>query len=238
MFWINLPRYVAVILYGSIYRTRLPSCEPYKWILSSSNCGNLCQAKHRNGTISSTVPTPLFSTLTGLSRFFVPHLHFTQNWAWQTQSFYSKSESRRTVTDRLGNARKEYHGKSFEGRQCSRFLSCIAFLKEVVPSSVYWLVECFEVLHHVVIGVFGQILDPGFENDITTFEETSMKAMRTHNPRMAPKVHVLVHYVPGYVRRTGVQLGPTRLQITRFPRIFPRFDFFTQYTGIVRFSAF
>ncbi len=57
--------------------------------------------------------------------------------------------------DRLGNARKKYHGKSFEGRQGSRFLSCSAFLKEVVPSSVHLLVECFEALHRVVIGAFG-----------------------------------------------------------------------------------
>ncbi len=39
-----------------------------------------------------------------------------------------------------------------------------------------------------------------------------MGAMRTHNPRMTPKVHVLVHHAPEYVRRTGVQLGPTSEQ--------------------------
>ncbi len=39
-----------------------------------------------------------------------------------------------------------------------------------------------------------------------------MGAMRTHNPRMTSKVHVLVHHVPEYVRRTGVQLGPTSEQ--------------------------
>ncbi len=74
----------------------------------------------------------------------------------------------------------------------------------MVPSSVHLLVECLEALHRVVVGVFGQILDPGFENDISTFEETFMGAMRTHNLRMTPKVHVLVHHVPEYVRRTGV----------------------------------
>ncbi len=49
------------------------------------------------------------------------------------------------------------------------FFSCSAFLKEVVPSSVYLLVECLEALHRVVVGVFGQIVDPGFENDLSTF---------------------------------------------------------------------
>ncbi len=77
----------------------------------------------------------------------------------------------------LGNARKKYHGKSFEGRQCSIFLSCSAFLKEVVPSPVHLLVECFEAFHCAVIGVLSQILDPGFENDIFTLEEKFMGAM-------------------------------------------------------------
>ncbi len=36
--------------------------------------------------------------------------------------------------------------------------------------------------------------------------------MQTHNPRMTPKVHVLVHHVPEYVHRTGIQLGPTSEQ--------------------------
>ncbi len=82
----------------------------------------------------------------------------------------------------------------------------------MVPSSVHLLVECVEALHRVVIGVFGQILDPGFENDTSTFEEKFTGAMRTHNPRITPKVHVLVHHVPEYVSRTGVSLGPTSEQ--------------------------
>ncbi len=77
----------------------------------------------------------------------------------------------------------------------------------MVPPSVYPLVECLEALYRVVVGVFGQILDPEFEDDTSTFAETFMGSMRTHNPRMTPKVHVLVHHVPEYVRRTGVQFG-------------------------------
>ncbi len=107
-------------------------------------------------------------------------------------------------TDQLCNARKECHGKSLEGRPCSRFLSCSAFLKEVVSSSVHLLVECLEALHRVVADVSGHILDPGFQNDMRTFKEKFMGVMRTHNPRMTPTVHVLVHHVPKYVRRTGV----------------------------------
>ncbi len=114
--------------------------------------------------------------------------------------------------DQLGNARKEYHGKSFEGRPCSRLPSCSAFLKEVVPSSVHLLVEYLEALHRAVVGVFGQILGPGFENDTSTVEEQFMGSMRTHNLRMTPRVYLLTNHVPEYVRRTGVQLGRTSEQ--------------------------
>ncbi len=36
-----------------------------------------------------------------------------------------------------------------------------------------------------------------------------MGAMRTQNPRMTPKVHMRVHHVPEYVRRTVAPLVPT-----------------------------
>ncbi len=39
-----------------------------------------------------------------------------------------------------------------------------------------------------------------------------MGAMRTHNPRLTPERHVLIHHVPEYMRRIGVQLGPTSEQ--------------------------
>ncbi len=134
-----------------------------------------------NRTAPLLCPPPPFHPKLGLTNL-LDNCPFTRNLNLEEQ-----------FTDQLGNARKEYHGKSFEGRQCSKLPSCSAFLKEVVPSSVHLLVKCLEALHHVVV-----------ENDISTFEETFMGAMRTHNPRMAPKVHVLVHHVPEYVRRTGV----------------------------------
>ncbi len=79
------------------------------------------------------------------------------------------------------------------------------FSEGKVPSSVHLLVECLEELHFVVVGVFGQIVDPQFENDTSTFEETFMVAMRARYPRMTLKVHMIFHHVPEYVRRTGVQ---------------------------------
>ncbi len=84
------------------------------------------------------------------------------------------------------------------------FSSCSAFLKVLVTLSDHPLVKCLKALYRVVVGVFGQILYPGFENGRSAFEEMFIGAMWTYNPRMTPKVHVLVHHVSEYVRRTGV----------------------------------
>ncbi len=40
-----------------------------------------------------------------------------------------------------------------------------------------------------------------------------MGAMRTQNPMMTLKVHMLIHNVPEYVRRTTAPLGPTPEQV-------------------------
>ncbi len=94
----------------------------------------------------------------------------------------------------------------------------------MVPPSNHPLVECLEALHRVLVGSFGQFLDPETENDKSTFEETFMEPMRTHNPRMTPKVHVLVHHVPEYVRRTGIKFGPSSEQAPKSQHTF--FDMF------------
>ncbi len=47
-----------------------------------------------------------------------------------------------------------------------------------------------------------------------------MEAMRTHNPRMTPKVYVLFHHVPEYVRRTEIQLGPASEQAPKTQHTF------------------
>ncbi len=58
------------------------------------------------------------------------------------------------IADQLDIARKEYHGKPFQGRQCSKLLYCGAFLKEVVPLSDDPLIECLEALYRVLIVFF------------------------------------------------------------------------------------
>ncbi len=153
-----------------------------------------------NRTVPLLCHAPPLHPKLGLTNLIVKSL-FTRNPNLEEQ-----------FADQLGSARKEYHGKSLEGRQCSKFLSCSAFLKEVVPSSVHLLVECLEAFHRVVVGVFGQIIDPETKDNVSTFEETFMGTIRTQNPRMTPKVHMLVHHVPEYVRRAAAPLGHTSEQ--------------------------
>ncbi len=88
---------------------------------------------------------------------FVPHLHFTPKLGFTNlivNCLFARNRNlKEQLTDQLGIGRKECHGKSFE--DCSKLLSFSAFLKEVVPTSDHPLVECLEVLHRVVAGVFG-----------------------------------------------------------------------------------
>ncbi len=51
-----------------------------------------------------------------------------------------------------------------------------------------------------------------------------MGTMRTHNPKITPKVHMLMHHVPEYVRRTGIQVGSTSKQAPKSQHTF--FDIF------------
>ncbi len=138
MFRLDLPRYVAVILDGTIYRMKLLSYEPYKLILSNSNRGNLRQAKNRRHNFFSCSnshildcnravlllchPPPLHPKR-GLTNLIVNNL-FTR---------YPNLEEQ--IADQLGVARKEDDGKSVEGRKCSKLPSLSAFLKELVPLS-------------------------------------------------------------------------------------------------------
>ncbi len=85
-------------------------------------------------------------------------------------------------------------------------------------------IACLEALYLTVVGVFSQILDPDFENGVSTFEETLMGAMRTYNLWMTTNVHVLVHHVPEYVHRTGFPFGPTSEQALEIQHNF--FDIF------------
>ncbi len=123
--------------------------------------------------------------------------------------FSSAKNLEEQIADQLGIARKAYHGKSFEGRKCSKLLSCSAFLKELVPTSDHPLFECLEALYRVLVGILSETLDVEFENDIYTFKGKFMRAMLKHNLRMTSKVHVLVLHVPEYVCRAAAPLGPT-----------------------------
>ncbi len=78
----------------------------------------------------------------------------------------------------------------------------------MVPPSDYPLVECLEAFHFALVDVISNTLDPTFDNYKHMFKEVLMKAMQTHNLKMILKVHVLLHHVPKYVRRTRIVRNP------------------------------
>ncbi len=82
----------------------------------------------------------------------------------------------------------------------------------LVPPSDHALVERLAALYLALVYVSGNILDPEFENGIHIFKEKNLGAMQTYNLRMTSKVHVLIHHVAKYVRRTGVPLEPSSEQ--------------------------
>ncbi len=122
-----------------------------------------------NRTVLLLCPPPPPHPNLGLTNLIVNSL-FTRNPNLEEQ-----------IADQFGITRKEYHGKSFEGRQCSKLLSCSASLKEEVPPSDPPLVECLEASRCVVVSVFGQIVDPETKDNVSTFKEKFMGAMLTHN---------------------------------------------------------
>ncbi len=92
----------------------------------------------------------------------------------------------------------------------------------MVPLSDHPLVQCLKALHLASE-------DSEFENDIRIFKVNFMETMQTHNLKATPKVHVLAHHVPQYVRRTGIPLGPTyeqalESQHTLFDIFYHRFE--------------
>ncbi len=99
-----------------------------------------------NRTVLALCPSGALHPNLGLTTLIV-NILFTRNPNLEVQ-----------IADQLGIVRTQYHGKPFEGRQCSKLLPCSALMKEMAPSSDYPLVECLEELHRVGVGVFGSNL--------------------------------------------------------------------------------
>ncbi len=144
----------------------LSYCEQFElWKLTSS------QKSQRHIFFSCSNSPILASYRTALLRCPPPPLHPKLDLTNPIVKnlFTLNPNQEEQIADQLGIPRKEYHGESFEGLQCSKLLTCSASLKEVVPPSDPALVECLEAFHRVVVGVFGQIVHPETKDSVSTF---------------------------------------------------------------------
>ncbi len=102
---------------------------------------------------------------------------------------------------------KDYHGKSFEGRQCSKLISKFDTLAALIPFESLPIVNCLCLFEKVVEATFGHVLSPNYEEVISRFGVSFTTIMSTFHISMAPKVHIVLHHIPQFIRMTQMPLG-------------------------------
>ncbi len=66
----------------------------------------------------------------------------------------------------LGILRKDYHGKSFDGRQCSKLLDKCDALALLVPPECLPIIDCLEAFARVDEATLGHRLSSNYEEAI------------------------------------------------------------------------
>ncbi len=94
------------------------------------------------------------------------------------------------VAKTLRMAQKDYHGKSFEGRQCSKLISKCDTLAAHIPVESLSIVNCLRLFEKVVEATFGHVLSPNYEEVISQLG-----------------VHIALHHIPQFIRMTQMPLG-------------------------------
>ncbi len=77
------------------------------------------------------------------------------------------------MAEALGMLRKDYHGKSFEGRQCSKLLDKCYALALMVPSECLPIIDCLKAFERVA----GYRLSSNYEEPIEQFGVTFSRVM-------------------------------------------------------------
>ncbi len=100
------------------------------------------------------------------------------------------------MAEALGILRKGYHGKSFEGRQCSKLLDKCDALALLVPSECLPIIDCLKAFARVAEATLGYRLSSNYEEIIEQFGVTFSRVMPQFRLFMTTKVHILLHHVP------------------------------------------
>ncbi len=118
-----------------------------------------------------------------------------------------------TVAEALGILRNDYHGKSFEGRQCSKLLDKCDALAFLIQSECLPIIDCLKAFARVAEAIFGHRLSSNNEEAIEQFGVKFTRLMPQFRISMTTKVHILLHHVPHFIRLTGMPLGPFSEQV-------------------------
>ncbi len=183
MFWISLPRYVAVILCDSIYRLCAPKSsmrqQEKKYF---EQCGT--NAIKRKEKICPVLP--LEKSLTFL--WLLPQECPNSIGALSDRKLIIVLQRIRQVFGRIAAESGMSH---FLTNRKTFFRIYLIALTSPLR---------LEALHLTLVDVFGYILDPEFENDIHIFKEKFMEAMQSQDDTKS---------ACGRPSCTGVPLGPT-----------------------------
>ncbi len=115
----------------------------------------------------------------------------------------------------LGILRKDYHGKSFEGHQCSKLLDNCDALALLVPSECLPIIDCLKAFARVTEATFGDRLSSNCEEVSEQFGVTFSTVMSQFRLSMTPKIHSLLLHVPHFIRLTCMALGPFHNKLWR-----------------------
>ncbi len=81
---------------------------------------------------------------------------------------------------------KDYHGTSFEGRQCSKLISKCDTQAALIPVESLPIVNSLRLFEKVVEATFGRVLSPNYEEVISQFGVFFTTIMSTFHISMTP----------------------------------------------------
>ncbi len=80
-------------------------------------------------------------------------------------------------------------------------------LAALIPVEPLPIVKCLRLFEKVVEATFGHVLSSNYEEVISQFGVSFTTIMSTFHISMTPKIHVLVHHIPQFIRMTQIPLG-------------------------------
>ncbi len=117
------------------------------------------------------------------------------------------SHFEKEVAKTLGIVQKDYHGKSFEGRQCPKLISKCDTLAALIPVDSLPIVNCLRLFEKVVEATFGHVLSSNYEEVLSQFGVSFTTILSTFRISMTLKIHILLHHIPQFLRMTQMPLG-------------------------------